>query len=98
MAERHHYRVTSVTPPTVEWDVEAVAIYVRFSRRSVARTMDQTTNKMNITVDLDADGQVIGIEAIGMTRFSLRRVLEAAGVTAPNMDLANAEFVSLATV
>lgn len=96
--ERHAFTLRSATPPAVEWDSEADAVYVRFSRRPVARTVDQHAEKMNITVDLDAQGAVVGIEAIGVTRFTLRRILEAANVQAPNMDLANARFVSVNAV
>lgn len=91
--ERHAFRVNGAAPPVVELDPAADAIYVRFSRRAVARTVDQQAARMVVTVDLDARGEVVGIEAIGSTRFTLRGLLDAAGVRAPKVDLGEAEFV-----
>lgn len=93
--ERHSFTLRTANPPTIEWDSEADALYVRFSRRSVARTVDQNAQKMNIAIDLDAQGQVVGIEAIGMTSFTLRQILQAAKVEAPKVDLSEARFVSV---
>jgi uncharacterized protein YuzE len=82
----------------VEWDSEADAVYVRFSRRAVARTVDQHAEKMHVAVDMDAQGELVGIEAVGTTRFTLRGILDAARVEAPNVDLANARFTLASAV
>jgi uncharacterized protein YuzE len=91
--ERHAFRIESATPPVVEFDGGAGAIYVRFSHRAVARTVDQHAEKMNVVVDLDASGKVVGVEAIGTTAFTLRQVLDAARVNAPKANLGNARFI-----
>jgi uncharacterized protein YuzE len=90
--ERHAFTVQGAKPPTVEWDVDADSVYVRFSRRPVARTLDQNARKMIVAIDLDARDQVIGIEAVGLTRFTLGGILAAANVRAPKVDLSAAEF------
>jgi uncharacterized protein YuzE len=96
--ERHAFRIHGVTPPTVEWDLESDALYIRFSRRAVARTIDQNAEKMTITVDVDASGHVVGIEAVGVTHFTLKHILDAARVDAGKVDLSAAKFVSTKAV
>lgn len=95
---RNAFTVRSAQPPTVEWDSEADAVYVRFSRRAVASTIDQHAEKMNVEVDADAQGELVGIEAVGTTRFTLRSILEAAHVEAPNVDLSEARFTLASAV
>lgn len=90
--ERHAFTIRNPKPPKVEWDLDADAVYVRFSNQPVARTIDQNSKKMIVTVDLDAKDQVVGIEGIGMTRFSFTRILEAANVKAPKVDFSAAEI------
>lgn len=96
--ERHSFRVQSAQAPTVEWDAEADAVYVRFSRRAVARTIDQHGEKMHVAVDVDAQGELVGIEAVGTTRFTLRGILHAAHVKAPNVNLSEARFTLASAV
>ena len=90
--ERHAFTVRGTKPPKVEWDAEADSVYVRFSKRPVARTLDQNAGKMIVAIDLDSRNQVIGIEAVGLTRFTLSGILEAANVSAPKVNLSDAEF------
>ncbi|EIQ00714.1 Protein of unknown function (DUF2283) [Opitutaceae bacterium TAV1] len=60
---RHPLAVSRKHAPVVEFDRETGGVYVRFKRASVARTIDRSTSALTLTVDLDACGDVIGIEA-----------------------------------
>jgi len=85
--------VKSAGPPTVEVDTQAQAVYVRFKKAPVARTLTRPCDTMNIAVDLDSKGEVIGVEAIGMTEFSIQAILKKASVSAPNADFSRARYV-----
>jgi uncharacterized protein YuzE len=92
---KHHLTVSSTKPPVVEWDPSCRAIYVRFSSRAVARTLERSsTHGMIITIDLDRGGEVVGIEGIGFDNFSLSALLKSANVQAERVDLAKARWRS----
>ena len=57
--------VKSTRPPVVEFDGETGAVYVRFRRAKVARTLDRSTRALTLTVDVDTHGEVIGVEVLG---------------------------------
>ena len=78
----------------VELDSEAGAVYVRFKRTRVARTIARPARTMHLAVDLDARGEVIGIEAVGFDEFRLDQLLRLADVHAPQVDLAQTRFRS----
>jgi uncharacterized protein YuzE len=84
--EQHRFIVKSSTPPTVEVDSQARAVYVRFNRAAVAKTVSQKAEHSHIAIDLDSKGAVVGIEAVGISTFTLRAILKMASVKAPNMD------------
>ncbi len=60
--EHHVITLKTRNPPVVELDSAAMAAYVRFSRRKVARTDVLDSRKSTVTVDFDSAGEVIGIE------------------------------------
>ncbi len=91
--ERHQFIVKDASPPTIEVDTEASAVYIRFKRTAVAKTVPQESEGMHIAVDLDAKGEVVGIEAIGFKQFSLEFLLKAACVKAPKLDFSRAQYV-----
>ena len=78
--EQHIITLKSKNPPIVELDSAAMAAYVRFSRRKVARTEVLDSRKSTVTVDFDTAGDVIGIELVGVKEFTLSRLLEASGI------------------
>ena|SRR5271157_2375201 len=90
--ERQTFLVRTSQPPVVELDAEAGAVYVRFKRGRIARTVARPARTMHVAVDLDAQGQVIGIEAVGIDEFRLAQLLRLADVEAPRVDLAEARF------
>lgn len=84
--------VRSSQPPTVEIDQAASAIYVRFKRGRVARTIRHGSKWPLVTVDLDAGGDVLGIECVGVKRFNLQGVFKTARVQAPSEAMTHADF------
>lgn len=86
--------VDSPTPPVVEFDPEAMAAYVRFRKGKVARTIECPADKMHVAVDLNAKGEVLGIEAIGMTELIIEQLLKVAKVETPRIDYSAARFVA----
>src|ERR1700722_5618107 len=91
-SSKHHLVVKSSKPPVVEFDPEAWAIYVRFSNRKVAETLERAGSDVVLTVDLDRSGGVVGVEAIGFTEFTLAQLLKAANVQTEGIDFSRARF------
>ncbi|HYR57668.1 MAG TPA: DUF2283 domain-containing protein [Chthoniobacteraceae bacterium] len=89
---KHSLLVKSEKAPIVEFDPTCGAVYVRFSNKAVQKTVERGTDPMIVTVDLDRGGDVVGIEAIGFTEFSLGQILRAANVRADRVDLSKARF------
>jgi uncharacterized protein YuzE len=50
-----------MTSPTLTYDREANALYIRFSSASVAETVELSES---VYVDLDADGAPVGFEVL----------------------------------
>lgn len=73
-------KIHATEPPVVELDSEAHAAYIRLSDKPVCRTEPITTEQVIVTIDLDSDGEVVGIELIGVTSFSIHDLMEAAGL------------------
>ncbi len=84
--------IESSTPPTVEVDFDAAAVYVRFRRSKVAKTIVRPSGRCIITVDLDRAGNVVGVEAIGETEVQIGRILKQAAVKAPNVDFSRVRY------
>ena len=76
----------------MEIDQAASAIYIRFKRGKVARTIRHKSKWPLVTVDLDAGGVVLGVECVGVKRFNLQGVLKTARVQAPSEAMTHADF------
>ena len=85
--------IKSAKPPVVEFDPEAMAVYVRYKEGKVARTLERPSALMHLAIDLDAKGEVLGIEGIGMTSLVIEQLLQAARVETPKIDYSAARFV-----
>lgn len=81
--ERHEFLVKSKTAPIVELDMMAHAAYVRFKKGGVVRTIARQTEQMHLAVDVDKNGNVIGIEAVGFTELRLDKLIKKANVQMP---------------
>ena len=91
--ERQTFMVKGAPATTIEVDTQVNAVYVRFKRAAVARTVARPSSMMHLAVDLDSRGEVIGIEAVGIKEFSLSFILHKASVKAPNVDVSRARYV-----
>ncbi|MGD0745607.1 MAG: DUF2283 domain-containing protein [Verrucomicrobiota bacterium] len=90
--EQHRFIVKGTNPPVIEVDSQARAVYVRFKRAAVAKTIPQESEHMLVAVDLDSRGEVVGIEAVGLQCFTLHALLKMASVKVPNMDFSRAQY------
>ena len=61
--------------PVVEIDTEAPAAYIRISHHSVSRTVVLRDDEILSTMDLDASGNLIGIEVVWPTEFGIEKLL-----------------------
>ena len=84
----------SKLPLTVEIDTEASAAYVRFRRAKVARTVRHKSKWPIVTIDLDARGQVIGIEFVGVKKFNVNYLLKQVPLKTPPQSVSLANYVS----
>jgi len=66
------------------------ALYVRFRRGKVARTIPSNCEGAVINLDLNSDNEVIGIEAIGANQISIRGILDIANVKTAGIDFSKA--------
>ena len=89
---RHVLVVKGEKAPSVELDPSCCAVYVRFSDKPVHETLEREADEMIVTVDLDKNGEVVGVEAIGFTEFSLGQLMRAAKVRADHIDFSKAKF------
>lgn len=92
-SQRLQLKVNSRKAPTVELDSEAPAAYVRFSDRKVFRTLVVPGGGELITVDLAADDSVIGVEVIGLTEFTITKILKKTPISAPPELLSRARYL-----
>ena len=91
--ERQTIQVRGSKPPTVEIDTQANSVYIRFKQAAVAKTVDRPADNLHIAIDLDSKGEVVGIEAVGVTEFGLQFILQKAAVSAPNVDVSKARYI-----
>src|SRR5216117_2739025 len=93
---KHMLFVRSSRPPIVEIDSESGGVYVRFSDKAVAKTIERQSDGPIITVDVDRQGEVVGIEGLCFTEFSLSQILRQASVR-DRVDLSKARFRTAAS-
>jgi uncharacterized protein YuzE len=93
MTHQSIINVDAKNPPIVELDSAAHAAYVRFSNKRVAETKVVTEDKYTVTIDMDADGEIVGVELVGVEEFQVGCLLKMAGVKAPNLMLDRASYV-----
>lgn len=75
----------------LEYDPEVNCFYLRLKKARVVRSVD-VGNNTEVVVDLDKNGEVVGIELIQPTRATLRRV--AQDYHLPDFSLGDLEIVS----
>ena len=65
-------------PPVVELDSESHAAYVRLSKTKVAKTLVVEDKGITVTVDVDKNGNAVGIELIGVRDFTVQSLIKKA--------------------
>jgi hypothetical protein len=95
---KNRIAIRSTSPPTLEIDPRASAVYIRFSRAKVHRTLEDESPPpgMVITRDVDARNNLIGVEIIGVKEFSLK-VIRRFLPELQKLDLESARFVPAAS-
>jgi len=71
---------TQTEPPIVEIDTEASSTYVRFNDKPVAKTQIIDTGRLTTTADLDAQGEIVGLEVIGLEEFTIDTLMASKGI------------------
>lgn len=94
--DMHVLIVKSNSPPIVEIDTEAQAAYVRFKKAKVARTLRHRSKWPIVTIDLDGNGEVIGVEFVGVRHFNLKHLLKRVPIKAPPRAIDRASYVASA--
>jgi uncharacterized protein YuzE len=61
--------------PVVEIDTKTPAAYIRISHAPVSRTIVLRDDEILSTMDLDANGNLIGIEVVWPTEFEIEKLL-----------------------
>jgi uncharacterized protein YuzE len=79
--------------PVVEIDIEASAAYIRFSSRPIIRTIVIRDDEIVATVDVDGQGEAVGVEVVGTTEFTLDKLLEDAGIPLYSVGKASREYL-----
>lgn len=86
-------QVKSKMVPVVEMDSETGAVYIRFSNSKVAKTIDDSVGSSIVAIDIDARGNVVGVELIGIKKFSISTATKLLSKKIGNMpDLATASI------
>jgi uncharacterized protein YuzE len=88
------WSVNITTAPTVQIDTEAGSAYVRFKRAKIARTLRHGSRWPIVTIDLDAHGQLVGLEFVGVKKFNLGYLLRRVRLKAPSAAVGRANYIS----
>ena len=88
----------STTAPTLEIDPSSRAVYIRFSRAKVHKTIaeENTRPGVLITSDVDARNNLIGVEILGVKEFSVKVIRRVLPEPLRHIDLESARFVPAA--
>ena len=77
----------------MELDFESKSAYIRFSKKKIARTVPHHgPDGMFTAVDLDKQGEVVGIEAVGFNVFTIDKLIHAARVDTSRVDFSRASI------
>lgn len=88
------FLVKSSSPPTVEIDSCASSAYIRFQKSGkIARTVSEENPGAVVAVDLDAVGNVIGVELVGVKEFSVAVLMSKAQIQAPKVDFSRTRYI-----
>ena len=83
-------------PPRIEFDASVMGWYVRFTRAKVARTISEKQSGFVYAIDLDASGDIIGFELLGVKEFSIARLIKNPAVDFSRTDFTRARWAPVA--
>ncbi len=84
---------THGVPKVIEIDPSCRSVYIRFKTTNVHRTLSDSKRGPMTAIDLDAKGQVVGIELIGIPNFSVNAIRRHFPERFKDLDLDRAEFM-----
>jgi uncharacterized protein YuzE len=93
MIHKNIIKVAVKNPPVVEMDTTIRAAYVRLSNKRVAETKVVMEDRCTVTIDMDSDGEVVGVELVGVDDFQISGLLKIAGVTVPKPLLGATRYI-----
>ena len=67
-------QVVGKKAPIITIDPFTQAFYVRFSSNKVAKTIEDSDGSAIVNIDIDAKGDVIGVELIGVSGVSIAKM------------------------
>jgi len=92
---REMITVRSSMPPVVEIDTESQSAYVRFSEKRIVKTVAPGGAAGSIiTIDLDQNNHVVGVELLGVQEFGIRTLLDKTSISVPPELLAKARYIA----
>jgi hypothetical protein len=80
-------------PMVIEIDPSCHAVYVRFRKTRVHRTVSDSKRGSIMAIDLDVKGRVVGIELVGIANFSVNAIRRRLPERFKDLDLDRAEFM-----
>ncbi len=86
-------QVVGKKAPIITIDPFTQAFYIRFSSNKVAKTIDDTDANAIVNIDVDAKGDVVGVELIGVAGVSIAKMGEILSKRISNLpDLSKAKI------
>ena len=92
-SEHHLLNIRSDEPPIVEIDHQIGAVYVYFKRGVKIAQSIVRSEWPHIVIDLDGKAEVVGIEGLGLSEFTITTILQKADVRAPARILAHTRYL-----
>jgi uncharacterized protein YuzE len=96
MSELNRLMLKTRAAPVVEIDPACHAVYVRFSSARVHKTLSDNRGAAVLAVDVDAKGQIIGIELVGVQNISIAAIRQALPDQFKAIDFERASFTTAA--
>jgi len=94
MSEFNSIFVPGGAPKTLEFDPTCRAVYIRFKSARINKTVSEKHVKdCIVTIDLDSNNAVIGVELIGVKEFSIAAIRHKLPDRMKQMDFERARFM-----
>lgn len=94
---RNRIIIKDVPAPVIEIDPGAMAVYIRFRKAKVHKTISDDRSGAVVAVDLDEKNQPIGLEVVGVREFSIKAIRKAVPTEFKRIDFEGARFMPAAS-